>query len=278
MTTTAYLDQVRAALADVPAGERDELLADVESSLVEGEGPPEERLGPPERFARELRLAAGLEPAPPHAARRWATRLRALAGRGSMFAPLWWVARAYVAVAALGLLLGSTWPDRPVHFLPMLHSGRFTIAACAIALVASLWLGARRPAWQAGVNVLLAVAALPVLVHDIDTRAWETPPPPATVTAAPVASGLDYNGNAVANVYAYDRTGRLLHDVRLYDQAGRPLNVGARDPGADPLRRIVRSRGGAIALNAFPIRYVEPGTRRVAHPDAAPRARVAPLR
>ena len=276
---TAYLDQVRAALADVPAGEREELLADVESSLVDGDGSPEERLGPPERFAEELRAAAGLEPAPPRPRRWWWARLRALSSRGSMFAPLWWVARAYVAVAALGLLLGSTWPDRPVHFLPMLHSGRFTVAACAIALVGSLALGIRRPAWQPGLDVLLVAAALPVVVHDIRTHAWETPPAPvsAVVEPAPVA-GLSYDGNAVRNVYAYDRAGRLLHDVRLYDQAGRPLNIGAKDPAVDPLRRVVQVRGGAVALNAFPIRYVDAGTHRVAHPNAAPRRRVAPLR
>ena len=39
-----------------------------------------------------------------------------------------------------------------------------------------------------------------------------------------------------------------------------------------------KSRGGRPALNAFPLRYCEPGTRRVAHPNVAPRRRVAPLR
>jgi hypothetical protein len=82
----------------------------------------------------------------------------------------------------------------------------------------------------------------------------------------------------VQNVYAYDRRGRLLHDVRLFDQNGNPLDVGARAAAADPLRRLVRTRGGRRVLNAFPIRYFEPGTRRVAHPNAAPRRRIAPLR
>jgi hypothetical protein len=76
------------------------------------------------------------------------------------------------------------------------------------------------------------------------------------------------DGAPVQNVYPYDRRGRLLHDVRLYDQDGRPLNIG-RGQG-DPNRRLVVTRRGTTVLNAFPIRYFEPGTRRVAHPDAVP--------
>ena len=76
----AYLDQVRAALADVPAEERDELLADIEISLLEGAAdssdPPEARLGPPERFAQELRAAAGIAPPPPPSAAATGVRAR----------------------------------------------------------------------------------------------------------------------------------------------------------------------------------------------------------
>jgi hypothetical protein len=278
VTVTGYMEQVRAALADVPPGEREELLADVEGSLADGEGSPEERLGPPDRFAQELRLAAGLEPATAKRA-GLADRVRPLAQRVSIFAPLWWIARAYVAVTALGLLTGATWPDRPVHFVPMLHSRTWTIAICLAALVASIWLGVRRVRWEPALNVVLAVAAVPVLVHDIRHRSWQTPAPPAQiVVAATPVDGLAYGGTRVLNVYAYDRAGRLLHDVRLYDQAGHPLNVGATKPAADPLRRQVRTRGGTVVLNAFPIRYFQPGTSTIAHPNAAPRARVAPLR
>jgi hypothetical protein len=89
---------------------------------------------------------------------------------------------------------------------------------------------------------------------------------------------LAYGDRQVRNVYAYDRSGRLLHDVRLYDESGHPLNVGAAKPANDPLRRQVRTRGGRLVLNAFPIRYFQPGTSTIAHPNASPRPRVAPLR
>jgi uncharacterized membrane protein len=65
-----YLRVVRDALADLPADERDDLLAEVEASLLEAasdsSGTIAAKLGPPEEFAAELRAAAGLhEAAPP---------------------------------------------------------------------------------------------------------------------------------------------------------------------------------------------------------------------
>ena len=69
---------------------------------------------------------------------------------------------------------------------------------------------------------------------------------------------------------AYDRAGRLLYDVRLYDSYGKPLDWGAYS--ANPDRRQVTDAEGQPVFNAFPIRYVEPGTNRVADPEAAPLA------
>jgi hypothetical protein len=93
---------------------------------------------------------------------------------------------------------------------------------------------------------------------------------------APERAGLTYQGVAVENVYPYDRKGRLLHDVRLYDQFGRPIE--ALPPGGDLDRRQVRQRNGARTFNAYPIRYYEPGTRRVARPNAGPEIDPLPLR
>src|SRR5205085_1632935 len=109
---TEYLAAVRAALDDLPATERDDLLVEVEPSLLdaasESGGNVSARLGPPEEFAAELRAAAGLF-VPPRAVqgeprllvvvRRLVRdpRLREL-GR---LAPIWWVVRAYLLVAAI---------------------------------------------------------------------------------------------------------------------------------------------------------------------------------
>jgi hypothetical protein len=68
-----YAAAVRAAFADLPAPDRETLLEDIEDHLVEvaaeSGGPLEERLGPPETYAAELRAWAGL-PAPGAARRR----------------------------------------------------------------------------------------------------------------------------------------------------------------------------------------------------------------
>ena len=79
---------------------------------------------------------------------------------------------------------------------------------------------------------------------------------------------MSYNGVAIDNVYPYDRAGRLLQDVRLYDPSGRPLDFGRDFANTD--RRIVRDAQGAGVFNAFPIRYFEPGTTLVANPQAGP--------
>jgi hypothetical protein len=97
--------------------------------------------------------------------------------------------------------------------------------------------------------------------------------PLTTVVAAESAStpGLALDGVPVENVYPYSREGRLLLDVLLYDQLGNPLDV--RPLAADPDRRVLRGIDGAELFNSFPIRYFEPGTRRVERPGAAPMIR-----
>lgn len=79
---------------------------------------------PPEAFAAELRAAAGLSPTPAPtsegaleavraALRSIATdpRLRTGGRIAREMAPVWWVARGYVAVAALAMLTDQGWPS-----------------------------------------------------------------------------------------------------------------------------------------------------------------------
>jgi hypothetical protein len=80
--------------------------------------------------------------------------------------------------------------------------------------------------------------------------------------------GLANSGAAVENIYPYSRNGHLLQDVLLYD-AGNPITVGG-EASSDPLRRVLRTPAGAPLFDSFPIRYFEPGTARVAHPNARP--------
>ena len=157
-------------------------------------------------------------------------------------------------------------------WLPRFGSAGGTALVLALALAASFALGlrARRagPALRRAailLDVVLLVAAVPVLEHAADA------PPVAPLERGGRADAAARRGattaSPVENIYPYGRKGRLLHDVRLYDQLGRPLDVpiGSRRPGAPGARARRRA-----ALNAFPIRYFEPGTRRVARPNAGP--------
>jgi hypothetical protein len=289
-----YLAELRAELADLAPEERDDLLSEVEPSLLEaaaeGDDPIAARLGPPADFAADLRTSAGLPPAP-RGARR-AVGLRASLERLAAapparragvvlreLAPVWWAARAYFGVGLLAILLGVGWSvQHPA--LPRFASVAGTAFVLALALAGSFALGLRSrhagPALRralVALNLVLAAAAIPVL-----DRAADAPPAQSYVDYLPPAplQGVALDGVAVENIYPYDRKGRLLHDVRLYDGRGRPLEVmiGANDPG----RRPVFERSGGRAFNAFPIRYFEPGTRRVARPDAGPQISPAPLK
>ena len=122
----AYLDALRAELADLAPEERDDLLSEVEPSLLEaaadGDEPLAARLGSPALFAADLRASAGLPPAPPPPSARagFGTAWREIAAHHHVaralpvlreLAPVWWVVRAYVAVEMLAIISGRS-PER----------------------------------------------------------------------------------------------------------------------------------------------------------------------
>jgi hypothetical protein len=197
-------------------------------------------------------------------------------GASSTIAPIWWLIRAYVAVAAIGLW--ADWPWSTLHpAIPSVGiggpgSGLNGVVLIALVAVASMALGLvarRRPGIlrrvAVGVNVVLALAVLPVLGHLTDERPSEAAAPQA-VTVIPM--GLFYDGRPVTNVYPYSRDGRLLLYVFLYDGAGQPLSiVGGSD---DTQRRILRTPQGEPIFNSFPLRYYEPRSTEVENPTAAP--------
>ena len=283
-----YLARVRAALADVPADERDDLLAEVEASLHETAsetgGSVAAQLGSPEDFAAELRSAAGLHPstAPAVAGLREtierlvsSPRIAALPRFVRELAPIWWAVRGYVAVAALALAAGASWSTAH-SAVPRIGNAEVGAAAVLLAVAASIALGlwtrrttqARLP--LAGLNVLLLAAVIPVAVH-LSHRTQPASAAPVSIQTEPVP-GLAYNGVPIENIYPYTRDGRLLHDVLLYTAAGAPLNVSTA--AYDPYRRILRTKAGGRVYNAFPVRYYEPGTRVVLRPNAGPKVKV----
>jgi hypothetical protein len=164
--------------------------------------------------------------------------------------------------------------------------GRGGVVALLAATVASVALGLRGAGSREGrralvaANVVLLAVAVPVLNH-VWHRTSVTRTQVVEIVSEPVG-GLAVNGAPIRNVYAYSRDGRLLHDVLLYDQNGSPLDVGGPNTN-DPNRRVLVTTAGARLYNTFPIRYFDPGTRRVRHPNAGapvrpPRLLTPPLR
>jgi uncharacterized membrane protein len=282
----AYLSALRTALADLSPDEREGLLEEVADSLREvlNEGDSiVARLGTPEDFAAELRLAAGLPPthSTPHRV-SWATALERTRALSSAFAPdlapIWWLVRAYVAVAALALVFGSTWSNYN-GAVPRLGTAKAGLAVLLLAAALSValgMLGRRRASLRKGVltlNAVLVLALVPVAVH----LALHPRGTAATLYAPPVAAptpALTLDGMLVTNIYPFARDGRLLHDVLLYASIGPVGNVGlpmsVRPDDPDRNRRLLRTIGGRTLFNSFPIRYFDPGTRTVGYPDAAP--------
>ncbi len=295
----AYLSALRSELSDLAADERDDLLAEVEASLLESAG--DERavadslgvqeghaslaaqFGPP---AADLRASAGLPPKPAVRAPReprvdWARVL----GQMRVLAPIWWLVRGYVAVAAIALLANARFSARQPA-IPWFGSVELGAAAIAAGVLVSVAIGlfARvpRPLAIAG-NAILALALIPVVAHlasperkpvqsDLALEVLRMKQVEAASTAS--SAGLSYRGQPLENVYAYDRRGRLLHDVRLYGENGLPLEIRPID--ADPSRRVPATTDGQV-LNAYPIRYFDPGTRKVSHPDAGPPVDAPPI-
>jgi uncharacterized membrane protein len=238
-----YLDGVRAALADLPSEVRDDLLEDepahLAEVLAEGSGPLERRLGDPEAYAAELRTAAGL--ALPNAGRSVPTpsialvRLRSGLRRadlaiGPIFGydraaellrllrPGWWVLRGYL----VGLLILNGIAGGVYGLLPFFGSEAWAwFIVVGLCVVASVRLGRVMPRlrqWHrwavvaGGVFVaFLALVSLnwrPQIYYDNTTNVYYDP----------------YSG--VSDVYPYDKDGRPLSDVQLFDQNKNPIQVG----------------------------------------------------
>jgi uncharacterized membrane protein len=294
----AYLAAVRATLSDLPPAERDDLLAEVESSLREAAddtGSVGAGLGSPDEFAAELRAAAGLhessaatsQPTIKETFERLLAdpRVAALRRLGVELAPVWWVARGYLVVATLATVMSTSWSSR-YPFVPRFGSAelgtypifpRFGGAEVGLALIVLAvavsvrfglkWRdeGSSSRRFVVALNLICVALLLPVAAQlgngaraTSVVRVQEPAPRP----------GLTYNGVPVQNIYPYSRDGKLLHDVLLYDGAGGSLDIAVGVP--DPDRRVLKTTANTSVFNSFPIRYYEPGTVRVAHPNAGP--------
>ena len=228
-----FVTRVRAALADLPPDDVDELTAGLAADLADAraEAPNgwREGVGSPEAYAAELRSAAGLpprgpvaDPTPLDGLRQWWASLAThpVAGRVQReahdLAPAWWVIRGGLGglVVSWGLLglglknplailtagLGaavSVWLGR--HLRAGAGSGwRLASAVCTIL---ALWVG-----------FVLASVSNPLGVHDFGAETY-------------VPQELMNQGEQVTELYGFDGEGRRVDGLRVFDQSGRPLTV-----------------------------------------------------
>lgn len=256
-----FIEEVRGQLADLDADELREITDGLEadlSELVDDQGIG--ALGDPVDYALELRAAAGLSAQVRVRARapigvrvhvlldaagaRWQRLLDAAPGdpRGLLesLQPVWWVARAWLAVQ-VGALAAGSWtltvvPGEDVQGAALL----------LVAVVLSVQLGRgrlvpgdrmRRNAFLRvlllGLNVF-ALAMIPGVANGLEHghdaargRAFEDGFRNAVqgMQGEEPKAGLYANGHWVSQIYPYDAQGHPLVGVQLYDQTGKPINV-----------------------------------------------------
>jgi hypothetical protein len=297
-----YAAAVRAAFADLPAADREALLEDIEDHLVEVAaetgGPLQERLGPPEAYAAELRAWAGL---PASGARRRrglrASRLgrkverlvaaaaahpagRAIVEFLPQLRPAWWVLRGYLAVQLASVGLSYLVVDNGLSFpLPtILGSQVLGLLAVGAAVAGSVALGRRGTATRRGRRLTIAAnAALGLfalfLFGDVGATRYaaEAHLDQYTVSGAYLEPGLRNNGHEVSNIFPFDAKGKPLQGIELYDQDGVPLVATHEDNPELESRLPLDANGNAIA-NRYPQQQyqVDPTTGQ-RNPVPAPR-------
>ena len=283
----AYVDAVREALADLPAEEREDLLEEVEASLLataEDEGAARSsasgRRWPLRRSCARPRASTPSRRRPgarcPRRVssrarrRRRARRLRA-AHRARAGADLVAAARVRRAGAdrrALGRRLVDHASRRPAR-------GLGGTAACSRR---RSWPARSRPAWPRG-----AGAGTPAPSPWPPTSRWRWPRcpwPGISTTSRHPCSTCRTRTRSPGDSRACSCTARPSRtSTRTRATAARCWTCCSTTSTAphrhaagedDPNRRLLVTAGGHQIFNSFPIRYFEPGTTTVADPHAGP--------
>lgn len=242
-----YVARVRGALTDLPPAIRDELTEDLPAHLAvvaaESDGTLVERLGEPEAYAVELRIAAGVGVGRRSATGgltafvdRFRARLNTLDRQLGpplgyptvrafldLLAPGWWVLRGYLAAMLLAVL--TTGLNGGIGLLPR-FGGHLSLGLMILAalVIASVMLGRRdrgSQIWPGRLlvlgNLVLVGFGLAALVYLEDRRG-------AGDYYAPIS--VDSRYDHIRDVFVYDTEGQLVDYARLFDQNGDPIRLG----------------------------------------------------
>ncbi len=245
-----YELRVRDALADLPADEVEELIQDLRAHLADvnaefPEGADEQslvdRLGPPDRYAAELRAAAGFEPPGivRPTLRQWLTaRYRRLQDHpwpswvreGAPYVQVgWWVVRGWLLGYAVSMGVTDQDTMSPVPYLKV-SAGWLGLVIILASIAASIVVGhvlkkRREQRWvllMIPVNVL-ALIGLGVLGFGYHSDYTQYPTSAADFAGDDMLIGP--GGTSVSNIYPFDRDGRAITEVYLYDQDGHPISL-----------------------------------------------------
>jgi hypothetical protein len=253
----SYLDVVAAALAGAPGlseGDRRELLDDLAAHLAEVAAEDEtdtleERLGPPDAYARELLASAGVEVPGPGATRRptvadarrrlselsrhpWAGPVRAA---GPDLTVVGWALRGYLlALVVAAVTDGLEAPGFPVP--RAFGSEVLGLPLTAALVVWSLRAGRRAQAGPPPPRWRQRVLWLGTAIGGLVALGLITTPASGPANILPVSSlcPLQASGEPILNVHAFTLDGRPLDQVLLYDQDGRPVGIPSGCTGNDP--------------------------------------------
>ncbi|WP_326552793.1 HAAS signaling domain-containing protein [Micromonospora sp. NBC_01813] len=255
MEISRYVEQVRAALADLPTPVRDELLEDLPEHLAEvlaeGDGSLVDRLGDPTEYAAELRSSAALDtPATAsgfgqRASAGWQRTRARLARADHRIGPVlgydtaseflrslrpgWWVLRGYLAAMLLThLVLGGISGPLPTPGDSVLAG----LLLLAVAVTGSVWLGRRgQPPARWPRLVVTVATALAVLWFGsyVLFQSGSTPGEPDVIASNGGAMYLAPPSPAPLDVYVYDSQGQLVEGARLFDENGEPIVLGYPD-------------------------------------------------
>lgn len=302
----AFAQGVRAALADLPAEEVDDLTEGLEADLAESLAEDLRRTLPdPIAYAAELRLAAGLPAASASksgmfgglvsgwrdtrdavaiAARRQPALAAVLDFLWSL-RPVWWVLRAWLATWLLAAFFGM---ERRFWF-----DGAWWIVLAAFVVISAQW-GQRRwvfPGLRGVVLVGNLAAALLLLPVVTAAQSWGGSTVYLETEVSPDLTGVYLNGQPVTNIFGYDATGRPLTGVQLFDQDGKPLATSVAggngclnaDCQKTGLWAPSTLRNGTVAWNVFPMKMVEAedlgdGRGPIAAAGAEPQEKEAPFK
>lgn len=268
-----YVEQVRAALADLPPEDLDELTGGLEADLREqaGELPPGTELaaafGAPAAYAAELRAAAGLpgpmipQPVPKVSlVRQFERWLHGLGARATArwpwlleLRPVWWLARGFIIAF---IVIGTSMPSA---FLAVGIGLAGAAASFAWSRGRTLMVSSWPNRLAVAANTFAVIAIVPTL-SQLSTPTIRYVDTGGAVSVGPGADGVWVNGEAATNLYAYDAQGNRIDKVRLFNQFGQAVTVSAEAWwNVPPERQPPMDDTGAFDVNGavFPIHWAE---------------------